>query len=110
MQEDDWNRFIQINSLEKTYAEKREQLAKANPIVSHEPILGSHDQLLTREEVEKVTKQLLGNVIDMTKRRIEQNIKGQELTVDLVSEKIKVLTNKQQSNSLPPSRKSVNAS
>ena len=94
--------------MEKSYAEKRKELAEGNEIVSCDPILESHDQVLTREEVEQVTKQLLGNIIDTTKRNIEQNIKGQELTVDLASEKIKVLTNRQQPNSLPPSRKSVN--
>ena len=107
MQEDEWNKLSQITSLEESFAEKRKELAEANE-VSCEPILESHGQVLTREEVEKVTKQLLGNIIDITKRNIEQNIKGQELTVDLTSEKIKVLTNKQQPNSLPPSRKSVN--
>jgi len=109
MQEDDWNKLSLINSLERSYAEKRKQLAINDQIVSHDPLLGSHDQPLTREEVEQVTRKLLGDIIDRAKRKIEQNIKGQELTVDLVSEKIKALTNKQQSNSLPPSRKSVNA-
>lgn len=108
MQEDDWNRLSQINGLEKSYAEKRKELEEANRTVSCDPILESCDQVLTRKEVDQVTKQLLGNIIDMTKRNIEQNIKGQELTIDLASEKIKVLTNRQQPNSLPPSRKSVN--
>lgn len=108
MQEDDWNKLMQLSNLEKSYADKRKELTKAD--VSHEPIQGSYDQLLTREEMEQVTKQLLGNIIVTTKRKIEQSIKGQELTVDFASEKIKVLTNRQQPNSLPPSRKSVNTS
>ena len=94
--------------MEKSYAEKRKELEEANETVSCDPILESYDQMLTREEVDQVTKQLLGNIIDTTKKNIEQSIKGQELTVDLASEKMKVLTNKQQPNSLPPSRKSVN--
>ena len=107
MQEDEWNRLSQINSLEKSYAEKRRELAERNEIVSHDAILGSHDQVLTREEVEQVTKQLLGNIIDTTKRKIERNMTEQQLTVELASEKIQVLANRQPT-SLPPSRKSVN--
>lgn len=111
MQEDEWNKYSQISSLEKSYVEKRKELMKDDEIVSHEPILGSHDQVLTREEVEQVTKQLLGNMISITKRKIDQNVKGQELTVDLASEKFKVLISKQQQpNSLPPSRKSATTS
>lgn len=110
MLEDDWSKLSLISSLEKNYAEKRKQLAKDDHIASHDPLLGSHDQPLTREEVEQVTKKLLGDIIDTTKRKIGHNIKGQQLTVDLVSEKIKVLTNKQQPNSLPPSRKSFSTS
>lgn len=96
MQESDWDKAMQLSELEKCYAEKRRELAKSNE--SHEPIQGSPDQLLTREEVELVTQRYLGNRIDTAKRKIEQNITGQELNVDFVSEKIRILTNKQQSN------------
>lgn len=108
MQETDWERTVQLSSLEKSYAEKHNELTKTD--ASHEPIQGSPDQLLTREEVGLVTQRYLGNMIDTTKRKIEQNIKGQELNVDFVSEKIKILTNKQLNDSLPPSRKSLNTS
>ena len=108
MQESEWDKTVQLSSLEKSYAEKRKELTKND--ASHEPIQGSPDQLLTRDEVELVTQRYLGNIIDTTKRKIEQNIKGQELNVDFVSEKIKILANKQQPNSLPPSRKSLNTS
>ena len=107
MQEDEWNKLSQIDSLEKNYAEKRRELVEQNDIVSHDAILESYDQVLTREEVEQVTKQLLGNIIDTTRSKIERNIKEQQLTVELASEKIQVLANRQPT-SLPPSRKSVN--
>lgn len=109
MQEDEWHKVMQLSSLEKVYAEKRSKLTTADISDEQQPIEGSHDQLLTREEVGQVTRQLLGNIIERTKRKIEQNIKGQELTVNFASEKIKILTNKQQpDDSLPPSQKSIN--
>lgn len=108
MQEEDWNRLSQISSLEESYAEKRKELTTAAiQNMSHESMPGSHDQKLKRDEVDQVTKQLLGNMIDMAKKKIELNMKGQQLTVDLVTDKIKILTNRQQGNSLPPSQKST---
>lgn len=108
MQEDEWHKAMQLSSLEKVYAEKRSELTTADVSDEQQPVEGSHDQLLTREEVGQVTRQLLGNIIERTKRKIEQNIKGQELTVNFASEKIKILTNKQPDDSLPPSQKSIN--
>jgi len=70
--------------------------------------LGSHDQLLTRQEVEEVTRQLLGNMMSITTGTIHRNIKEQELTVDMVAEKYQVLkgTTGDDPNSNTPSRTS----
>ena len=112
---DRWNKQQQIQQIEQSYQEKRKQLQdqeSCNLPGSHDQPLGPHDQPLTRQEVEKVARQLLGNMMGVTTGTIHRSIKEQELTVDMVAEKYQVLkgTTGDDPNSGAPSRRSTRAS
>lgn len=119
MQEDQWNKRQQLQQIEKNYQCKKKQLY--NQESCDQPLglcvqpLGSHDQPLTRQEVEEVTRQLLGNMISTTTGAVHRSIQEQELTVDMVTEKYQVIKgtttgDEQPSSSSAPSRKSTRAS